>query len=173
MSDASITWILDAYLKGEVAEEQMSALLMAIFFNGMNSKELGVWTDQMISSGERLNLKGLSRPTVDKHSTGGVGDKISLILAPLVAACGAAVPQPVSEVCDKHGLNPTAFYRWQKEFFENGAAAFESRQPRSDGKTRQLEQRVEALQAKLVRKDEVIGELMEDHVRLKKSLGES
>ena len=79
----------------------------------------------------------------------------------------------VSEVCDKHGLNPTAFYRWQKEFFENGAAAFESRQPRSDGKTRQLEQRVEALQAKLVRKDEVIGERMEDHVRLKKSLGES
>jgi transposase-like protein len=80
---------------------------------------------------------------------------------------------PVSEVCDKHGLNPTAFYRWQKEFFENGAAAFEGRQPRADGKTRQLEQRVEALQAKLVRKDEVIGELMEDHVRLKKSLGES
>ncbi|MCY2928028.1 MAG: transposase [Planctomycetota bacterium] len=79
----------------------------------------------------------------------------------------------VSEVCDKHGLNPTAFYRWQKEFFENGAAAFESRQPRSDGKTRQLEHRVEALQAKLVRKDEVIGELMEDHVRLKKSLGEN
>jgi len=79
----------------------------------------------------------------------------------------------VSEVCDKHGLNPTVFYRWQKEFFENGAAAFEVRQPRADGKTRQLEQRVEALQAKLVRKDEVIGELMEDHVRLKKSLGES
>ncbi|MEI8269280.1 MAG: thymidine phosphorylase, partial [Acidimicrobiaceae bacterium] len=93
LSDESITWILDAYLKGEVAEEQMSALLMAIFFNGMNPKELGVWTDQMIASGERLNLKGLSRPTVDKHSTGGVGDKISLILAPLVAACGAAVPQ--------------------------------------------------------------------------------
>lgn len=80
---------------------------------------------------------------------------------------------PVSQVCDKHGIQPTAFYRWQKEFFENGAAAFEVRQPRSDGKTRQLEQRVEALQAKLVRKDEVIGELMEDHVRLKKSLGES
>jgi len=79
----------------------------------------------------------------------------------------------VSEVCDKHGLNPTVFYRWQKEFFENGAAAFEARQPRADGKARQLEQRVEALQAKLVRKDEVIGELMEDHVRLKKSLGES
>jgi transposase len=80
---------------------------------------------------------------------------------------------PVSQVCDKHGLNPTAFYRWQKEFFENGAAAFESRPSRTDGRTRQLEQRVEALQAKLLRKDEVIGELMEDHVRLKKSLGES
>ena len=80
---------------------------------------------------------------------------------------------PISELCDKQGLQPTVFYRWQKEFFENGAAAFESRQPRADGKTRQLEQRVEALYAKLVRKDEVIGELMEDHVRLKKSLGES
>jgi transposase-like protein len=80
---------------------------------------------------------------------------------------------PVSQVCDKHGLNPTAFYRWQKEFFENGAAAFEVRQPRNDAKTRQLEERVEKLQAKLVRKDEVIAELLEDHVRLKKSLGES
>jgi len=79
---------------------------------------------------------------------------------------------PVSQVCDKHGLNPTAFYRWQKEFFENGAAAFEGKGHRTEGKTRQLEQRVEALQAKLVRKDEVIGELLEDHVRLKKSLGE-
>jgi transposase-like protein len=80
---------------------------------------------------------------------------------------------PVSEVCDKHGLHPTAFYRWQKEFFENGAAAFEGKAPRTDGKTRQLEERVEKLQAKLARKDEVIGELLEDHVRLKKSLGES
>jgi len=80
---------------------------------------------------------------------------------------------PVSEVCDKHGLNPTAFYRWQKEFFENGTAAFEGKQPRADGRTRQLEERVQKLQAKLVRKDEVISELMEDHVRLKKSLGES
>ena len=79
---------------------------------------------------------------------------------------------PVSEVCDKHGLNPTAFYRWQKAFFENGAAAFEARRPGGDAKARQLEERVEKLQAKLVRKDEVIGELMEDHVRLKKSLGE-
>ena len=79
---------------------------------------------------------------------------------------------PVSQVCDKHGLNPTAFYRWQKEFFENGAAAFETRRPGGDAKTRHLEERVEKLQAKLVRKDEVIAELMEDHMRLKKSLGE-
>src|ERR1022692_5296251 len=71
----------------------MSALLMAIYFNGLSTRELNTWTDRMIESGERLDLRGLSRPTVDKHSTGGVGDKISLILAPLVAACGAAVPQ--------------------------------------------------------------------------------
>lgn len=88
-----IAWLLDAYLRGDVAEEQMSAMLMAIYFNGLDDSELGAWTDQMIASGERLDLSGLSRPSVDKHSTGGVGDKISLILAPLVAACGAAVPQ--------------------------------------------------------------------------------
>jgi thymidine phosphorylase len=93
LSDHAITWVLDAYMKGDVADEQMSALLMAIFFNGLDSRELLSWTDRMIASGERLDLKGLSRPTVDKHSTGGVGDKISLILAPLVASCGAAVPQ--------------------------------------------------------------------------------
>jgi thymidine phosphorylase len=93
LSDESIAWVLDAYQRGEVADEQMSALLMAIFFNGLNGHELNTWTDRMIASGERLDLSGLSRPTVDKHSTGGVGDKISLILAPLVAACGAAVPQ--------------------------------------------------------------------------------
>jgi len=93
LSNESIAWVLDAYQRGEVAEEQMSALLMAIFFNGLNSVELNTWTDRMIASGERLDLSGLSRPAVDKHSTGGVGDKISLILAPLVAACGAAVPQ--------------------------------------------------------------------------------
>ena len=93
LSDEAIAWILTAYDRGEVAEEQMSALMMAIFFNGLSPAELSTWTDQMIASGERLDLKGLSRPTVDKHSTGGVGDKVSLILAPLVAACGAAVPQ--------------------------------------------------------------------------------
>jgi thymidine phosphorylase len=93
LSDDAISWVLDAYVRGEVAEEQMSALLMAIFFNGLSDRELNTWTDRMIESGERLDLGGLKRPTVDKHSTGGVGDKISLILAPLVAACGAAVPQ--------------------------------------------------------------------------------
>jgi thymidine phosphorylase len=93
LSDDAIGWMLGAYQRGEVAEEQMSSLLMAVFFNGLSVHELNTWTDRMIASGERLDLRGLSRPTVDKHSTGGVGDKISLILAPLVAACGAAVPQ--------------------------------------------------------------------------------
>jgi thymidine phosphorylase len=93
LSNDAITWVLEAYDRGEVADEQMSALLMAIFFNGLGPQELLTWTDRMIASGERLDLHGLSRPTVDKHSTGGVGDKISLILAPLVASCGAAVPQ--------------------------------------------------------------------------------
>ena len=93
LSEEAIAWILAAYDRGDVAEEQMSALLMAIYFQGLSTSELNTWTDQMIASGERLDLRGLSRPTVDKHSTGGVGDKISLVLAPLVAACGAAVPQ--------------------------------------------------------------------------------
>ena len=93
LSPEMIRWVLEAYVAGEVAEEQMSSLLMAIFFQGMVPDELAVWTKAMIESGERLDLSGLSRPTVDKHSTGGVGDKISLILCPLVAACGAAVPQ--------------------------------------------------------------------------------
>jgi thymidine phosphorylase len=93
LSDDAITWLMDAYQQGVVADEQMSALLMAVFFRGMTKRELLTWTDCMINSGETLDLRGLSRPSVDKHSTGGVGDKISLILAPLVAACGAAVPQ--------------------------------------------------------------------------------
>ena len=93
LSDAHIDWIIDAYTRGIVADEQMSALLMAILLNGMNSREISRWTDAMINSGERMNWSALSRPTVDKHSTGGVGDKITLPLAPLVAACGAAVPQ--------------------------------------------------------------------------------
>ena len=88
-----IEWVIGAYLRGEVAEEQMSALLMAIYFRGLSAGELRSWTAAMIESGERLDLSGAGLPTVDKHSTGGVGDKVSLILAPLVAACGAAVPQ--------------------------------------------------------------------------------
>ncbi len=93
LSTADIRWLIDAYTAGAVAEEQMSALLMAIYFRGLSPGELRAWTRAMISSGERLDLSGLAAPTVDKHSTGGVGDKVSLILAPLVASCGAAVPQ--------------------------------------------------------------------------------
>jgi thymidine phosphorylase len=93
LSDEQIRWFIDAYTKGEVADEQASALLMAIVWRGMEPDELAVWTAAMIASGERLALAGLDRPTVDKHSTGGVGDKVSLVLCPLVAACGAAVPQ--------------------------------------------------------------------------------
>jgi thymidine phosphorylase len=93
LAEADIRWLIGAYTAGTVAEEQMSALLMAIYFNGLDPSELAAWTDAMISSGERLDLASISPPTVDKHSTGGVGDKVSLILAPLVASCGAAVPQ--------------------------------------------------------------------------------
>ena len=88
-----IDWLIDAYTRGVVADEQMSALAMAIFFRGLAREELSRWTHAMIASGERLNCSHLTRPTVDKHSTGGVGDKITLPLTPLVAACGAAVPQ--------------------------------------------------------------------------------
>ena len=93
LTDAQIRWLIDAYLGREVAEEQMSALLMAIYFHGLDRAELRAWTAAMVDSGDRLDLLGAGRPTVDKHSTGGVGDKVSLILAPLVASCGAAVPQ--------------------------------------------------------------------------------
>ncbi len=93
LSDAQIDWVVDAYTKGIVADEQMSALAMAILLRGMNDQEIARWTAAMIASGERLDLASVPRPTVDKHSTGGVGDKITLPLTPLVAACGAAVPQ--------------------------------------------------------------------------------
>src|SRR6187551_2711159 len=93
LSDSQIDWVIDAYTRGEVADEQMSALAMAILLNGMNRSEIARWTAAMIASGERMDFSGLSRPTADKHSTGGVGDKITLPLAPLVAACGVAVPQ--------------------------------------------------------------------------------
>ncbi|TYP89804.1 thymidine phosphorylase [Blastococcus xanthinilyticus] len=88
-----IGWVIGAYTGGAVPDEQMSALLMAIFFRGMSPDELAAWTQAMIDSGERKDLSALGRPTADKHSTGGVGDKITLPLAPLVAACGVAVPQ--------------------------------------------------------------------------------
>src|ERR1700743_833669 len=93
LTNQEIGWLFAAYAPGEVADEQMAALLMAIYFNGLTAGELRAWTGEMIASGERLDLTRLRKPTVDKHSTGGVGDKVSLILAPLVAACGAAVPQ--------------------------------------------------------------------------------
>lgn len=93
LSDAQIDWVIDAYTRGDVADEQMSALAMAILLRGMNRDEIARWTAAMIASGERMDFSGLRVPTVDKHSTGGVGDKITLPLAPLVAACGAAVPQ--------------------------------------------------------------------------------
>ncbi len=93
LSDDQIDWAVDAYTRGVIADEQMSALLMAILLNGMNNREISRWTDAMVASGEKMNWSMLDRPTVDKHSTGGVGDKITLPLAPLVAACGAVVPQ--------------------------------------------------------------------------------
>jgi len=93
LTDPQIDWVVDAYTRGIVADEQMSALAMAILLNGMNRREISRWTDAMIASGERMDFSSLSWPTSDKHSTGGVGDKITLPLAPLVAACGVAVPQ--------------------------------------------------------------------------------
>ncbi len=93
LSDGQIDWVIDAYTRGAVADEQMASLAMAILLNGMNRREIARWTGAMIASGERMDFSTLSRPTADKHSTGGVGDKITLPLAPLVAACGVAVPQ--------------------------------------------------------------------------------
>jgi thymidine phosphorylase len=93
LSDAAIDWVIDAYTDGRVADEQMSALLMAIVLRGMDRGEIARWTEAMLASGERLDFSDLRVPTVDKHSTGGVGDKITIPLVPVVVACGAAVPQ--------------------------------------------------------------------------------
>jgi len=93
LTDSQIDWVVDAFTRGDVHAEQMSALAMAILLRGMTRSEVARWTGAMIRSGERMDFAPLSRPTVDKHSTGGVGDKITLPLAPLVAACGVAVPQ--------------------------------------------------------------------------------
>jgi thymidine phosphorylase len=93
LTDDEIRWLIASYTDGAIADEQMSALLMAVYFRGLGPEELRTWTAAMVSSGERLDLGAVAAPTVDKHSTGGVGDKVSLVLAPLVASCGAAVPQ--------------------------------------------------------------------------------
>src|SRR5699024_7319856 len=93
LSPDQIDWVLDAYTRGDVGDEQMAALAMAIRIRGMDSRETRQWTRAMIASGERMDFGTLSRPTADKHSTGGVGDKITLPLAPLVAVFGVAVPQ--------------------------------------------------------------------------------
>jgi thymidine phosphorylase len=93
LTDEQIDWLIPAYTAGAVADEQMSALAMAILLNGMTRREISRWTDAMIRTGIRMDFSALDRPTTDKHSTGGVGDKITLPLAPLVASCGAAVPQ--------------------------------------------------------------------------------
>ncbi|MCI4676878.1 thymidine phosphorylase [Candidatus Mycolicibacterium alkanivorans] len=98
LSDEAIDWVIDAYTHGRVADEQMSALLMAIFLRGMDRAEISRWTTAMVASGVHLDFSDLRRdghrlPTVDKHSTGGVGDKITIPLVPVIAACGAAVPQ--------------------------------------------------------------------------------
>src|ERR687890_2083861 len=93
LSDEQVRFFVEGYTAGTIADEQAAALCMAILLRDMAPDELAVWTAAMIASGERLDLSGVGRPTVDKHSTGGVGDKVSLPLVPLVAACGAAVPQ--------------------------------------------------------------------------------
>jgi thymidine phosphorylase len=93
LTPEQIDWVVDAYTRGVVADEQMSALAMAILLNGMTNPEIVRWTTAMIDTGVRMDFSSLPRPTVDKHSTGGVGDKVTLPLVPVVAACGAAVPQ--------------------------------------------------------------------------------
>ncbi|QQM52016.1 thymidine phosphorylase [Rhodococcus pyridinivorans] len=93
LSGAEIDWVIEAFTHGIVSDAQMSALAMAVWFRGMSRVETARWTTAMIDSGRRLDFSALGLRTVDKHSTGGVGDKITLPLAPLVAACGVAVPQ--------------------------------------------------------------------------------
>ena len=110
---------------GSVGDEQASALLMAILFRGLDDRELARWTEGMIASGTRLDLSGLDRPTVDKHSTGGVGDKVSLVLCPLVAACGAAVPQTAGR-----GLGHTGGTLDKLEAIPGGGATSATRRPR-------------------------------------------
>ena len=93
LSSEEITWLVDSYTRGEIPDYQISAFLMAVYFQSMTDHEVGAMVESMIASGERLDLSSVTGPKVDKHSTGGVGDMITLPLAPIVAACGAAVPQ--------------------------------------------------------------------------------
>jgi len=119
LSTDEINWLVDAYTKGVVADEQMSAMSMAILLNGMERREILDLTMAMIASGERLDFSGLSKPTADKHSTGGVGDKITLPLAPLVASYGVAVPQ-----LSGRGLG-TPVARWTRlRLFQAGRQAY-------------------------------------------------
>ncbi len=92
LTELDIAWLIGSYTRGEIPDYQMSALLMAVYFNGLDDGELGAWTEAMLHSGDVLDLSQVTGPKVDKHSTGGVGDKVSIPLAPMVAACGAVVP---------------------------------------------------------------------------------
>ena len=92
LTTPEIGWLIKNYTDGSITDYQMSALLMAIFIRGLDQDELAAWTDAMLNSGDVLELSDIEAPKLDKHSTGGVGDKVSIPLAPMVAACGIAVP---------------------------------------------------------------------------------
>lgn len=92
LSEAETRWLFRSYVDGSVADYQMAAMAMAVFLNGLDGEELAAWTEAMLQSGQVLDLSGIGRPKIDKHSTGGVGDKVSIPLVPMVAACGVAVP---------------------------------------------------------------------------------
>ena len=92
LSREEIAFLVNGYVAGEIPDYQMAAWLMAVYFNGMTFDETAVLTDVMLHSGAVMDLSGIEGPFVDKHSTGGVGDKLSLPLAPIVAACGVKVP---------------------------------------------------------------------------------
>jgi pyrimidine-nucleoside phosphorylase len=92
LSDSETQWLIRSYVDGSVADYQMAAMAMAIFLQGLDGDELAAWTLAMLRSGQVLDLGTVERPKIDKHSTGGVGDKVSIPLAPMVAACGVAVP---------------------------------------------------------------------------------
>ncbi len=92
LTDQEISWLIGAYTAGSVADYQMASMAMAVFLNGLDAGELAAWTRAMLHSGEVLDFSSIPTPKVDKHSTGGVGDKVSIPLAPMVAACGVAIP---------------------------------------------------------------------------------